>query len=137
MSLVCLPALAVAGSLLTTSTRWGCRCMCLSTMLGSTSRCAAAVLWACTCAQHTSVGLWQAVPQHTPLPARQPALCVSCCAPQEHKIVDGGFERTIASNFFGGFWLTQLLLEDLEANAPARYPRVHGLTLCALHVRIM
>jgi NAD(P)-dependent dehydrogenase (short-subunit alcohol dehydrogenase family) len=39
---------------------------------------------------------------------------------QEYKIVDGGFERTIASNYFGAFWLTQLLLEDLKANAPAR-----------------
>lgn len=44
---------AFAGSLLTTSTHWGCRCMCLSTMQESTSRCAAAVLWACICAQRT------------------------------------------------------------------------------------
>lgn len=40
---------------------------------------------------------------------------------QEYKLVDGGFERTIASNYFGAFWLTQLLLDDLKASAPARY----------------
>uniref|UniRef100_A0A383VFY4 Uncharacterized protein n=1 Tax=Tetradesmus obliquus TaxID=3088 RepID=A0A383VFY4_TETOB len=37
-----------------------------------------------------------------------------------HKKVSCGFERTIASNFFGHFWLTQLLLDDLKAAAPSR-----------------
>ncbi|KAF6266590.1 NAD(P)-binding protein [Scenedesmus sp. NREL 46B-D3] len=37
-----------------------------------------------------------------------------------YKKVSCGFERTIASNFFGHFWLTQLLLDDLKAAAPAR-----------------
>lgn len=44
---------------------------------------------------------------------------------QEHKIVDCGFERTIASNYFGPFYLTQLLLDDLKASAPARW-----VTMC-------
>jgi NAD(P)-dependent dehydrogenase (short-subunit alcohol dehydrogenase family) len=39
---------------------------------------------------------------------------------QPHKIVDCGLERTIASNYFGHFYLTQLLLDDLKASAPAR-----------------
>eukprot|EP00879_Flechtneria_rotunda_P014905 GHRR01015573.1.p1 GENE.GHRR01015573.1~~GHRR01015573.1.p1 ORF type:complete len:335 (+),score=75.55 GHRR01015573.1:764-1768(+) len=37
-----------------------------------------------------------------------------------HKQVDCGFNRVIASNYFGHFWLTQLLLEDLKASAPSR-----------------
>lgn len=37
--------------------------------------------------------------------------------------VSCGFERTIASNFFGHFWLTQLLLDDLKAAAPSRCGR--------------
>jgi NAD(P)-dependent dehydrogenase (short-subunit alcohol dehydrogenase family) len=38
--------------------------------------------------------------------------------------VSCGFERTIASNFFGHFWLTQLLLDDLKAAAPSRLGQI-------------
>jgi hypothetical protein len=34
--------------------------------------------------------------------------------------VSCGFNRVVASNFFGHFWLTQLLLDDLKAAAPSR-----------------
>lgn len=42
------------------------------------------------------------------------------CPLQPHKHVDCGFERTIAANYFGHFYLTQLLLDDLKAGAPSR-----------------
>jgi NAD(P)-dependent dehydrogenase (short-subunit alcohol dehydrogenase family) len=45
-----------------------------------------------------------------------------CCLLQ----VSCGFERTIASNFFGHFWLTQLLLDDLKAAAPSRWGQGRG-----------
>jgi len=38
-----------------------------------------------------------------------------------YKRVSCGFERTMASNYFGHWWLTHLLLNDLKQSAPARY----------------
>lgn len=46
------------------------------------------------------------------------------------KRVSCGFERTMTSNYFGSFWLTMLLLDDLKASAPSRYVPQR---VCACH----
>jgi NAD(P)-dependent dehydrogenase (short-subunit alcohol dehydrogenase family) len=40
---------------------------------------------------------------------------------QPHKHVDCGLELNIAANYWGPFYLTQLLLDDLKASAPSRW----------------
>eukprot|EP00775_Hariotina_reticulata_P007962 gene7963-8160_t len=45
-----------------------------------------------------------------------------------YKRVSCGFERTMASNYFGHWWLTHLLLNDLKQSAPARVVNVASVS---------
>lgn len=55
-----------------------------------------------------------------------PSVRSACCTAggllllQPFKHVDCGLELNIAANYWGPFYLTQLLLDDLKASAPSR-----------------
>lgn len=87
---------------------WACACMpCMPARLQATGldACSSVVL-------HAS---WRECACPHALPRCCPGVHL-----KPHKIVSCGFERTMAVNYFGAAWLTQLLLDDLTASAPAR-----------------